>query len=281
MNNNVTVIVRSTNERTELLCTDLLMQQVPKSNIHVVHEIPFSKAVQRTFELGMEAKKEWTLAIDADILVTSDCVSNIIRLGESLEDYFFEVQGRILDKLYGVPRGGGPHLYRTKYLAKALKHIPKEGTSLRPESDVYDAMAHEGFHYYFGKDVFGLHDYEQFYKDLYRKGFMHSKKHGKYRAHFIEYWEEQAKVDDDFKVALWGLQQAELFKDTVYVNRSFFPDSLLEELKAMGLTEKCEAIQVKPNVDQEIEMYNKLSGLKNFEQNFFFYVKRSDLQEAL
>ena len=175
MQNDITVVVRHTNERTLEYCYELLKLQVCSSNLFCINETPFSKAVKKTFEIGIDSDKEWTLAIDADILISDQCLNKIVSEAENLEDYFFEIQGRILDKLYGVPRSGGPHLYRTKFLKQAIKFIPKEGTSLRPESDTYESMSQLGYHYYFGKDIYGLHDYEQYYKDLYIKGFIHGK----------------------------------------------------------------------------------------------------------
>ena len=282
-NQNVTIVVRSTNERTTFSCLDLLRKQVDEENIVCINETPFSKAVQKTFAIGIDNNKDWTLAIDADILVTNDCIKSLINLAETLEDYFFEIQGRVLDKLYGVPRGGGPHLYRTKYLRTAISFIPEEGTSLRPESDTYDAMSEIGYHYFFGKDIYGIHDYEQYYKDLYRKGFIHAKKHWRYLSHFQNYWFENANIDVDFKIALLGFNQAEHYKDTVYVDRNFFPLEINNYLATINLTEKFDLEKVDIDfVEKMISTYlNNSRKLWNFEKQYFNYIKRSDQKLTL
>ena len=279
MRNNVSVIIRHTNERTLDACLNLLSSQVSSDNIQIISETPFSYAVKRTFEIGIDYNKDWTLAIDADIFVTNDCIDTLVSAAENLEDYFFEIQGRILDKFYGVPRGGGPHLYRTKYLKKAIKFIPKEGTTLRPESYTYDKMAEIGYHYYFGKEVYGLHDYEQFYNDIYRKGFLHAKKHLRYLAHFEKFWGEKQQNDFDFSVALFGFEQAKKFTETVYVDRNFFPMELTDFLEKNGQYEKINFSSIDNTfVDRELNNYFQKSELKEFEKQYFNYVKRSDVK---
>lgn len=279
MRNNVTVVIRHTNERTFNACLKLLISQVPSDNLYIISETPFSKAVRKTFEIGIGCNKDWTLAIDADIFVTNNCVDTLASVAENLEDYFFEIQGRILDKFYGVPRGGGPHLYRTKYLKDAIKFIPEEGTSLRPESDTYNKMAEIGYHYYFGKEVYGLHDYEQFYKDIYRKGFLHAKKHWRYLAHFEKFWNENKENDFDFTVALFGFEQSRNFNKTVYVDRNFFPLELSDYLELNGYNEKSNSFELNNEfVEIRLNTYFKNTIMKEFEKQYFDYVKRSDLK---
>lgn len=279
MRNNVTVIIRHTNERTLDVCLNLIISQVSSGNIQIISETPFSNAVKKTFEIGIDYNKDWTLAIDADILVANDCVDTLVSVAENLEDYFFEIQGRIVDKLYGVPRGGGPHLYRTKYLKEAIRFIPKEGTSLRPESDTYDKMAEIGYHYYFGKEVYGLHDYEQFYKDIYRKGFLHAKKHWRYLTHFEKFWFDNKETDFDFSVALFGFEQAQKFNGIVYVDRNFFPAELSDYLEVNGYSEKDNYCSVDNQfVERQLTNYFQKSEMKDFEKQYFDYIKRSDLK---
>jgi hypothetical protein len=279
MRNNVTVVIRHTNERTVDACLNLLVSQVSSDNIQIISETPFSSAVKKTFEIGIDCNRDWTLAIDADIFVTNDCVDTLVSVAENLEDYFFEIQGRILDKFYGVPRGGGPHLYRTKYIKDAIKFIPEEGTSLRPESDTYDKMAEIGYHYYFGKEVYGLHDYEQFYKDIYRKGFLHTKKHWRHLTHFEKLWFDKKQTDFDFSVALFGFEQAQKFTETVYVDRNFFPVELTAYLEMNGYSEKNNYCSVdRKLVEKQLTEYFQKSVLKDFEKQYFDYIKRSDLK---
>ncbi|MCO4822492.1 MAG: hypothetical protein KC469_10515, partial [Flavobacteriaceae bacterium] len=69
MNYNVTVIIRSVGERTTDACFKIISKQVPKTHIHIISEVPFSKAVTETFKIAIRENRNWTLAVDADLLL--------------------------------------------------------------------------------------------------------------------------------------------------------------------------------------------------------------------
>ena len=48
------VVIRSAGERTEELCRYLAAQQVPEENVVVIREHPFSRAVLKSFEVGLD-----------------------------------------------------------------------------------------------------------------------------------------------------------------------------------------------------------------------------------
>ena len=58
LNDHVTVVIRSCGERTKYHCENLISQQVPNENIFVINEIPFSKAVEETFRIGLKQNKK-------------------------------------------------------------------------------------------------------------------------------------------------------------------------------------------------------------------------------
>jgi hypothetical protein len=140
-------------------------------------------------------------------------------------------------------------------------------------------MADIGFHYYFGKEVYGLHDYEQFYKDIYRKGFLHAKKHWRYLSHFEKFWFDNKQIDFDFSVALFGFEQAQKYTGTVYVDRNFFPMELSDYLEVNGYREKNNYCSVDNQfVEKQLTDYFQKSAMKDFEKQYFEYIKRSDLK---
>src|SRR6476619_2803834 len=100
MIDDVKVIIRSSGERTEAACKQIPAKQVRIENISVIHESPFSKAVEATFRLGTEADKKWTLAVDADILLTATAVQDIVKRAEKKSGKTFIYQGCVLDKLF-------------------------------------------------------------------------------------------------------------------------------------------------------------------------------------
>lgn len=98
LRNNVTVIVRTADERTIDACLDSIKDQVEAHNIIVIKEKPFYKAVQKTFELGIKGEKKWTLAIDADLVLLPNAIHIMLDRAEQLDDQLYIYQGFILDK---------------------------------------------------------------------------------------------------------------------------------------------------------------------------------------
>ena len=128
----LTVIVRTVSERTTDTCIQLLSNVIPHDNIFVISEIPFSKAVRKSFVVGIENKKKWTLVIDADVLIRESFINEMLDFAEQQPDNTFVIQGLVHDKIFDVLRPAGNHLFRTKYLNAAIESIPREGTTLRP-----------------------------------------------------------------------------------------------------------------------------------------------------
>ena len=175
MTSDVLVVIRSSGERTEEACCHLLSRQVPDENIVIIHEVPFEAVVAKTFTLGSERGLRWTLAVDADVLFADEAVAKLMAIAEKADENVFEIQGQTLDKFFAGPRPAGHHLFRTSLFAKALAHVPQEGVSLRPESFVMKKMASTGYPWLQEELIVGLHDHEQYYRDIYRKSFVQAK----------------------------------------------------------------------------------------------------------
>src|SRR5690606_8199631 len=96
----VAVVVRSAGERTEQVCLNLLNQQVSAADVVLVREKPFSKALVRSFEVGVERGLPWMLCVDADVLVTRDAVAQHLKWTRELPPQAFGMSGFLLDKFY-------------------------------------------------------------------------------------------------------------------------------------------------------------------------------------
>jgi len=84
LNDHVHVIIRSAGERTMHLCKQLIIEQgVSADNLSVVNEAPFSAALKKSFELGMERGLKWTLCIDADVLLRPGAVETMLPFGRA------------------------------------------------------------------------------------------------------------------------------------------------------------------------------------------------------
>lgn len=235
----VTVIIRTVGERTLDLCCHLVAQQVSEDHIFVISETPFSQAVKRTFEIGLEHNLPWTLAIDADILLRADAITELVRIAEQSSATTFEVQGQILDKLFGGPRPGGPHLFRTTLLSQALALIPADDSSGRPESYTIQQMAQRGNPWIQHHTILGLHDYEQYYHDLYRKAFVHAQKHrGLVLKQLEVLWQRLSQTDPDYQVASWGCRAGKIYDGELKIDIRHFPQEINALLQMQGWSEK-------------------------------------------
>ena len=126
----------------------------------------------------------------------------MVKKAESSSDNVFEIQPLVCDWLFGGLRTAGVHLYRTSLLRKALDLVPRSEESLRPENYVLTKMKLLGFPYIVCDVLFGLHDFEQSYLDIYRKCYLQGKKHIRFTALLVGYW--QSNKTKDFDCAISG-----------------------------------------------------------------------------
>lgn len=200
----VLVIIRTVGERTEKACYKLIRQQgVREENIVIIREVPFSASLFKSYEAGIKKGLKWTLCVDADVLLRTDSISTAIDIMEGQSSNVFELQGYMLDKFFGGPREAGFHLYRTALLEKGLEFIPKEN-NIRPETKTLSKMHELGFPFLRVPLLFGLHDFEQYYSDIFRKCFVQAHKH-LYRSELlISVLRDGMDTDPDLKVGLDG-----------------------------------------------------------------------------
>jgi hypothetical protein len=200
----VTVIVRTVGERSEPHCRQLLAAQVPSDRLFVVRAVPFAAAVAETFRVGVAQGRAWTLCIDADVLVSSTAVADLLEAAREAPPALFEIQGLVFDKFFGCLRPAGNHLYRTSLLPRALELVPPDGVDLRPETCTIYRMEDEGYSWLQAGCAVGLHDFEQWHCDVFRKAYLHAHKHTEYLGALVDAWRARAESDGDFAVALLG-----------------------------------------------------------------------------
>jgi len=213
------VIIRSVNERTESICIEKILDQgILPENVVIVKESPFANTLKKSFEIGVERNKKWTLCIDADVLLKSQSIVSIIEYADKQDNKTFEVQGYVLDKFIDGPRMAGNHLYRTEFLPIALEIWPIVKDEIRPEGSLLKLMASNGFPYVIYNEILGLHDFGQYYSDIYRKSFIQSRKHLHFTNLFVDTWKSDSK-DKDYQVALRGFADGIANTDEVLVDK--------------------------------------------------------------
>lgn len=237
-----TIIIRSVGERTESLCKKLILDQgVSEKAVFVVSEAPFSRSMKIGFEIGLDEKRPWTYCVDADLLLRPGSISSMINHAERQANNVCQVQGFILDKFFCRQRMGGVHVYRTALLDKVISLIPTHDVDIRPETYTLNLMRTKGYPWQTVEEVVGLHDFEQAYKDIFRKCFVHAHKHLSHAGMLIPYWRNKSREDLDYQMALVGFAEGVKHFGEVHIDtrREYFQMAMqlfdADEKKALSL----------------------------------------------
>jgi hypothetical protein len=238
MKGNHTIILRSIGERTECLCKRLILDQGYNDSFYTSNEKPFWKALVRSFELGIEANREFTLCIDADILLFSNAIADMTYTLQQSPPSTFGITGMYYDKFFNRPKYRGVHLYRTEYLRKAISFANQSGEQIRPETYTKGRMEAEGHKWISSKSLFGIHDFGQYYRDIFRKLVVRFVRSSDQTSIFRDI-SRFSRWDNDFLVALWGINYAQANKqgDTL-LDSDYWVPVANAMMKEKGLTEK-------------------------------------------
>ena len=234
----VFIVVRGVGERTQEVVIDLAKRLVGSDSVTFVTGTPFSETLKKSFEVSIARGLTWTFCVDADVLFLPESLVQLRRMAQVAPSHLFGIQGLVLDKFFGGLRPAGARLYRTELLSQALSYIPSGEESKRPETFVRRAMQRAGYEYIAQGVFVGLHDFEQYYRDIYRTAFFHAQKHGKYVPRLRPYWERMSDIDTDFAVALRGVGDGALVREVLGLDVKNFSDRADKALLDLGITEK-------------------------------------------
>jgi hypothetical protein len=222
----MTFVLRAAGERTEGASSQLLRSLVaraggnPGSQVAVIKERPFSRAVRRTFEIGLDAPRPWVVGLDADVLLLADAITRIGGILASADAGVFTIASLIYCKFYGGFCYKGAHVYPRHLLDRALRWFDSgdAASQLRPETAVVRAMR-DGLDGAGKAGVLtppiplGVHDFEQSFKHIYLKMALRARRAMSDQAagesscfdEELAFVEARAAADPDFLVARWGL----------------------------------------------------------------------------
>ncbi|MCC5931455.1 MAG: hypothetical protein JJU28_19565 [Cyclobacteriaceae bacterium] len=232
------IIIRSAGERTKEACQYIVSQEVATNDIHILQLEPFEEALRESYRKAKESNKKWLITIDADILPRKGFIKEINEMTAGISNRVFCIKPMIYDKLFLKHRMAGFRVYRTSYLEEAQVLIPPNGEQIRPEAYVVSQMEKKGYKTKIFENVIGLHDYEQYYKDIYRKAYFHSEKHIDLVIDSMGTWKKQMHSDLDYAVALKGAIDGLLSEDQPKPDIRFFDGKSSKSLKKLNLTEK-------------------------------------------
>jgi hypothetical protein len=231
-------VIRSASERTRDGCRALLVRQLPEGAVHVLDERPFEAALRACYRIGIESDVEWMVTVDADVLPRPGAVWDLLAVAESLSDDYLQVEGLVHDKLLGGYRSAGHRAYRTRHLRKALDALPPDGTQIRPETWALERLAREGHPSTRCEVVFGVHDHEQFYRDIYRKSFVQGQKFREWLPEVVPRWRALADEDPDFRVAMRGFFDGFESPELAPLDVGRYSDRAEDALRRLGIAEK-------------------------------------------
>ncbi len=257
------VVIRSAGERTEQLCKKLLLGVVDASQINIIREVPFESALRKSFFIGTKSDSKWLLVIDADLLVLPDSIRKIVDEANAEPDDVFHIQGIIFDKFFRDYRKAGPRIYRVNTLKKAMDLIPVDGEEIRPEYSTIKKMESEGFRSKSSEVVFGVHDFEQYYTDIYRKCVVHAFKHKSEIDILIKKWIEKIE-DNDYRIALSASVDAFLSYESVSIDKRLFEDGSKRLLDRIGLNEKSEIFDSDKIMQELIQILDEAGSIPDY-----------------
>lgn len=197
----IRIIVRTCGERTTKKCAELCKKQ---GTTEIIEAVPFGESMRKSYKTAENYPSKWVCMIDADVLLLPGTLLAAIEELNNADAMgkppYFCLDGFTQDKIMMKRRRAGIHIYRTELLEQAYQYI--DDLQLKPESHVRKSMALEGFPTYSKSPItFGLHDYEQFYADIWRKSVCQTQKLPKRAIIAAPTWKIlSSKKDNDFLV---------------------------------------------------------------------------------
>jgi hypothetical protein len=254
------LVVRAAGERTTRAATNLARAQLASADdISVVQEVPFEAALRASYLAGLRSGKKWMMTLDSDVLLRPGAIVDLLAEAERLPPYYAQVEGRVFDNLAGLLRPAGQRIYRTELLKVAIGLIPEPGAEIRPEHAVLQDMSRRGHPSHCAESVMGLHDFEQSYRDLYRKSVVHARKMVDFfLIDIIKRALERRDCDPDFAVVLRGLCDGLQYRGPISIDRRQFADMTARALNELGLEEKPAIVDEKGFIEAFPQMWRKV-----------------------
>ena len=207
----------------------------------IITENTHYAAVEKTYEVGLDNRRDWTFSVDADVILEPQMVVRVLDdLLSSTEDVRVAHPG-VIDKLYRLKRWAGIQIYRTDALEELrnIFKLKKEQRQLKIEGACISELRGRGRKVAFVKHVVGLHDYYQYYRDLYRKVYLNTIRNQGMIRKARKLWSYWCRFDDDYRVTLAAMEKAlEERRDLTNSVNDFSREELNEALGRLNLEEK-------------------------------------------
>lgn len=246
MTNDVFVVVRSVDERTEDACVSIAESQLSDpSQLAIVKGIPFGEAHIESIRLAIDSQAQWALFLDADILLKDNAIETMLSEAMKIPEPFFQFNFRILDRGFGG-ESYGIHFYSTKHFRSAYNLQEYALRSQRPEYTICSEIAKRySVPSITSTFAAGLHGFEQYYSDLYRTAFVRSIKYKRHMDYFLRRYydgnfEEGASFVED-RFMFWGVLDGMFFKsygEIAPLDKNFYTNKIEKLFHQLDFTER-------------------------------------------
>lgn len=234
-------IVRAVGERTEDLCIDLVRRYREKGgSLSVVREQTHADAVEKTLLTAADQGNRWVVVVDADMLLYPNALKNMKDELEAMHSGASVVHFAVSDKLYRMKRWGVT-VFRRDAATEGLQLLQglRSGRNLKIERALIKKLQEAGRVVTFSRTDVALHDFYQYYTDLYRKAYLNAIRNPAITSRARRCWKRMARVDPDYAVILKGSDDAANDPRQLSNSRADFdPSMLAAKIRSMGLEEK-------------------------------------------
>lgn len=210
---NIFVVLRSSKERSFPIALEALKAET--SHYTVVEAYPFQEALKEMFIIASRQPFPYLLALDADVILHPGSLEKIAKeaarhLAKNPDMFFLDFF--VMDKFRGKCCSGC-HLYVNRFSQELSESMREEHDLSRPENAlVMDFAKEHQLKMEKSSLVTGLHDFEQYYRDLYAKYFRRVLRRREEAPVLRQVIEERRRFflpdDRDFDVVLKAIENA-------------------------------------------------------------------------
>jgi hypothetical protein len=196
------VIIVHNNERTVNRCVEIIRSQGEEPIL--ISENNFGKSLRSAFEIAVANNWDWFVFLGGDQFLRQNTLQILQNTVNLTNGQVFRISGWGYDHLHLKKRLMAPCVYKVQHIEEALS-IDFD-LEIRPETFVMKEMDKKGYKSIIIKDVLAKHDMEQFYTDIYRKGYSQYQKSKEYLMKILP--EIFLSNEMDHKVFLLGIIDA-------------------------------------------------------------------------
>lgn len=241
----ILLVQRHAHERTQDIGFRLAKAEFSEAPAISIAEGPFPRTLRRCFELAVERDMQWTVTLDGDVLLLPGAGDAVRRLIPRMPVSAGHADLLVRDRVHGRIRSAGVRLYRTSTMRTALSKGDWSGQD-RPEYHLLQSLRPmvEGWS---PSVLVGIHDYEQYLRDLFRTAFVTVHKFAKQRPELLARWASEGN-DEGFAL-LAGGQAAVRGELPFAIDAEGQRDYIDHTLAAAGLKER-EPLTLLPEAEE-------------------------------